>query len=137
MSETVLLYLFLCVSAALAGAINSIAGGGTLLTFPALMRVLDPVGANATSTVALLPGSIAGALGYRRELAACRKLVMELLIPSAIGGGVGALLVTRFPVAVFAALVPWLILSASLLFLLQGPIRRLTGAGAHGPPGGR
>ena len=132
MSETILLYVFLCASAFAAGAINSIAGGGTLLTFPALLRVLDPVGANATSTVALLPGSLAGSFGYRKELAACRRLVIILLLPSAIGGTVGALLVTRFPPSVFAKLVPWLILSASLIFLLQGPIRRMFGRKPHG-----
>ena len=63
-------YLLLCVCAFFAGAMNSIAGGGTLLTFPALTNVLSAALANATSTVALLPGSIAGAIGYRKEKAA-------------------------------------------------------------------
>jgi uncharacterized protein len=134
MTETFWLYFFLCLSAAAAGAVNSIAGGGTLLTFPALLRVLDPVGANATSTVALMPGSLAGGLGYRKELASCRTLILKLLIPSAIGGAIGSLLVTELPPRVFAALVPWLILSAACLFLLQGPIKRLIGVGRHEKP---
>jgi uncharacterized membrane protein YfcA len=64
-------YVWLCAAALAAGVINSIAGGGTLLTFPALFAALpgQPVLANGTSTVALLPGSFAGAWGYRRELA--------------------------------------------------------------------
>lgn len=134
MSDTFWLYFFLCLSAAAAGAVNSIAGGGTLLTFPALLSVIDPVGANATSTVALMPGSLAGGLGYRQEVARCRKLILELVIPSAVGGAIGSLLVTELPPRVFAALVPWLILSAAFLFLLQNPIKRLVGAGKHEKP---
>ena len=61
-------YVLLCVSAFFAGVVNSIAGGGTLLTFPALMAVVDPVYANATSTFALVPGSMAGAWAYRKEM---------------------------------------------------------------------
>jgi uncharacterized membrane protein YfcA len=134
MTDQALVYLLLCLAALAAGAINSVAGGGTLLTFPSLMRIMDAVSANATSTVALLPGSLAGSVGYRRELYACRRLVIVLLAPSALGGVIGALLVTRFPQSVFESLVPWLILTAALLFLVQGPIKRLTGASAHGPP---
>ena len=126
-----------------AGAINSVAGGGTLLTFPALQQVFTRQGlgvaagvwANATSTVALMPGSIAGAFAYRAELAACRRLVLLLLAPSLVGGAVGALLVTAFPPTVFDALIPWLILTAALLFVIQGPLKRLTGAGEHHVPG--
>jgi hypothetical protein len=138
MTDPVLIFGLLCLAALVAGAINSIAGGGTLLTFPALFRVLDnAVQANATSTFALLPGSLGGAAGYRRELVECRSIVVPLLAPSIIGGATGSLLVTRMAPTVFAAVVPWLILAAATLFLLQGPIRRLTGAGAHGPPSWR
>ncbi len=140
MSDPFVTYLFLCGSAFLAGAINSVAGGGTLLTFPALFQVLagipgNGVLANGTSTVALTPGSIAGSWGYRRELADKRAALMRLLWPSLIGGTVGALLVTTLPPAIFNALVPWLILTASLLFLLQKPLQRWIGAHHHeGPP---
>ncbi|HJZ89556.1 MAG TPA: sulfite exporter TauE/SafE family protein [Gemmataceae bacterium] len=141
MSDPFLIYLLLCLSALAAGAVNSIAGGGTLLSFPPLLKIFNglengAVLANATSTVALLPGSFAGALGYRKEVIECRKLILQLLAPSLIGGALGSILVIRYP-GVFAALVPWLILSAAFLFLLQGPIKRLTGAGSHGPPRGR
>jgi len=137
MSDPNLTYFLLCVTAFLAGAVNSIAGGGTLLTFPALFQVLGGNGvlANGTSTVALVPGSFAGAWGYRRELADKRTLVLRLFLPSLVGGAVGAFLVTRFPAEVFNALVPWLILSAAVLFLVQKPLQRWMGTHRHeGPP---
>jgi len=115
--------VILCASAFFAGAMNSIAGGGTLLTFPALTGVLAPALANATSTVALLPGSIAGAVGYRKELAPSRRFILRMVAPSLIGGFVGAWLVGQ-DTAAFATLVPWLILTAALLFLIQAPISR-------------
>ena len=116
-------YLFLALSAFFAGAMNSIAGGGTLLTFPALTGVMSPAFANATSTVALLPGSIAGAFGYRKELAPSRRFVLRMLVPSLLGGFLGAWLVGQ-DTSAFATLVPWLILAAALLFVIQAPISR-------------
>ena len=130
MTDPVWLYTFLCLSAFVAGLMNSIAGGGTLLTFPALITALTPgfgpaaaVYANATSTVALLPGSFAGALGYRKELAECRRFVLRMLAPSLVGGYLGAELVVRYPDE-FRTLVPWLILTSAVLFLIQTPISR-------------
>jgi uncharacterized membrane protein YfcA len=135
MTDPILIFGLLCLAALSAGAINSVAGGGTLLTFPALFGVLgQAVQANATSTFALLPGSIGGAAGYRREVYECRAVIRRLVLPSMLGGATGALMVTRFPPSVFAAVVPWLILGAAFLFLIQGPIKRLTMSGAHGPP---
>ena len=134
MNDPVVAYVLLCLSAAAAGAVNSVAGGGTLLSFPPLLRLMDAVQANATSTVALMPGSIAGGLGYRKEVRECRKLILRLLAPSILGGIVGSLLVTELPPSVFGRLVPWLILTAALLFLIQGPIKRLVKQ-KHGPPG--
>lgn len=139
MNDPVVAYLVLCLSAMAAGAVNSVAGGGTLLSFPPLLRVfagLENAGvlANATSTVALLPGSLAGGFGYRKEVRECRALITRLLAPSLLGGAVGSLLVTRLPPSVFEALVPWLILLAALIFLIQGPIKRLVGTAKHGPP---
>src|SRR5688572_27324705 len=125
------MFVFLCASAFVAGVMNSVAGGGTLLTFPALEFVLGPaVGAaraaslaNGTSTVALLPGSFAGAVGYRRELWECRRFVLRMLPPSIVGGFLGAWLVGRNQEA-FATLVPWLILTAAVLFVVQAPLNR-------------
>ena len=114
----------LAVSAFFAGAVNSIAGGGTLLTFPALLTVLGPVAANATSTFSLLPGSLAGALGYRDELANSREMLKRLWLPSLLGGICGSMAVTRFPEKVFENLVPWLLLGASVLLVVQKPIAR-------------
>ena len=115
--------LILALSAAAAGAVNSVAGGGTLLTFPPLETLLGAAAANATSTVALLPGSLAGAAGYRSELRQGRGLVALLIGPSLLGGLIGAGLVVWRPEA-FAALVPWLILLAVVLFVLQQPLSR-------------
>jgi len=119
-------YVTLVLAAVAAGGINALAGGGTLLTFPALTAVVPAVIANGTSTVALLPGSIASVWGYRREIRAAGPWAWRLAIPSLIGGLVGSLLVTLLPSRVFDALVPWLILGATLLFLLQPLVARLT-----------
>jgi uncharacterized protein len=113
----------LCVSAFFAGVLNSVAGGGTLLTFPALAGVITPAFANATSTVALLPGSLAGAVGYRKELWECRRFVVRMIAPSIAGGFIGAWLVGRNQKA-FAELVPWLILTAAVLFVVQAPLSK-------------
>jgi uncharacterized membrane protein YfcA len=126
MDDPLTTYLLLCLSAFGAGVVNAIAGGGTLLTFPTLLGVVSPVVANGTSTVALVPGSLASAWGYRRELNATRGWMVLLVGPSLVGGVVGSLLVTRLEEAYFKALIPWLILTAALLFLLQPVVNRLT-----------
>ncbi|HWB14428.1 MAG TPA: sulfite exporter TauE/SafE family protein [Pirellulales bacterium] len=128
-------YISLCVVAAVAGAINSVAGGGTLLTFPALISALGgsaeaAVIANATSTVALFPGSLAGMAGYRRELVEARSWAKLLLLPSLVGGLIGSLLLIRLPAESFKVLVPWLILTAAALFWLQPRIARAIGLGS-------
>lgn len=124
MTTPISTYLLLALAAFGAGALNAVAGGGTLLTFPTLTAVISAAEANVTSTVALLPGSLAGAWGYRRELTGARTLLIRLLPPSLIGGGVGALLLLAAPDR-FGELVPWLILSTGLLFLAQKPLTRL------------
>jgi uncharacterized protein len=115
-----------------AGAINSVAGGGTLVSFPTLVWLgLDSVTANATSTVAIWPGTIGSIWGYRRELQKAEPRFRILLIPSLIGGITGALLLKLTPASVFDRLVPFLILFATLLFTAQEPIqRRLKAANA-------
>ena len=110
-----------------AGIVNSIAGGGTLITFPALLWLgRDPIVANATNTVSLWPGSLAALLGLRHELRGLGWWMGVLTVPSLVGGLVGAILLLQTPSRVFASLVPWLILFATVLFALQAPIARLT-----------
>ncbi len=122
-------YLFLCLAAFAAGVQNSLAGGGTLYTFPTLQRYLGDIMANGTSTVALLPGSIAGALGFRNEVRQTPvRILLLLAVPSLAGGVVGTLLVVKLPESYFRAMVPWLILTATLLFLFQPRIAQLAGS---------
>ncbi len=112
-------------SAFIAGAINSVAGGGTLLTFPTLIWLgLPSINANATSTVGIWPGTVGTIWGYRQEMRASTPRTLALVFPSVIGGIVGALLLNYTPPAVFDALVPFLILFATLLFMVQEPIQR-------------
>jgi uncharacterized membrane protein YfcA len=108
-----------------AGVINSIAGGGTLLSFPTLIWLGVPsVTANATSTVALWPGSLGSAWGYRRELRETDRGVWALSAPSLGGGLLGAFLLARTPTEVFDRLVPFLIFFATCLLAGQEAIQR-------------
>jgi uncharacterized membrane protein YfcA len=117
--------LLLFGAAVMAGMINSVAGGGTLVTFPALVWAGRPeIIANATNTFALVPGTLASAYGYRGELVKAPRKFLYLLIPSVVGGVIGAILLKITPPATFAALVPFLVLFATILFMLQGPIQR-------------
>ena len=122
MSPALQLILVTLVAAA-GGAINSIAGGGTLLTFPALIALgIPPIIANATSTVALWPGAVGSLWGYRSELAGASAWAIRFAIPSLAGGLIGALLLLRTPADRFDAVVPWLVIGATGLFIAQGPI---------------
>lgn len=117
-------YFVLCPAAVIGGAINSIAGGGTLVTFPALMWVLGSVEgaaivANGTNSVALCPGALAGSWGYRRELRELWDWARWLAVPSLLGGIIGSLIVVMAPESTFRAMVPWLICIATALFILQ------------------
>ncbi|MBV9925195.1 MAG: sulfite exporter TauE/SafE family protein [Acidobacteria bacterium] len=113
-----------------AGMINSIAGGGTLVSFPALLWVgRASVAANATSTVALWPASLAGLFGFRRELKGSGRDFALFAAPSLLGGVLGALLLLRTPSATFDRLVPFLILFATLLLAAQEPVSRRLRAG--------
>lgn len=134
MADPALTYPLLCASAFAGGAVNAVAGGGTLLTFPSLLAVASPVQANATSTFALLPGSLSSGWGYREELAKVGAQLALLWPPSLIGGILGSLAVIRFPEKVFADLVPWLLLTATTLLLLQRPIARWISAHPHEAP---
>ncbi|HKG98598.1 MAG TPA: sulfite exporter TauE/SafE family protein, partial [Pyrinomonadaceae bacterium] len=118
-------WLVMLCAAFAAGAINSIAGGGTLLTFPVLIWLgLDPRVANGTSTVALWPGLFGGLFGYRKDLENSSTILFRLGITSIVGGAAGAWLLIRTPSRVFANLVPFLILFATLLFMSQGFINK-------------
>lgn len=111
------------LAAVIGGVVNSIAGGGTLLTFPALVGLGIPaVVANATSTVALWPGAVASMWGYSDLLVGMRTWVTRFAIPSLAGGLVGALLLIKTPPSRFDVIVPWLVLGATLLFIAQKPI---------------
>jgi uncharacterized membrane protein YfcA len=121
-------------SALAAGAVNSIAGGGTLLTFPSLLTLLGPVAANATSTTALLPGSLSAAFGFRAELRRARRHLLLLWPPSLVGGIIGSILLIRLPETVFASAIPWLLITASVLLLAQRPIQRRLQAHPHAAP---
>ena len=115
----------LVASSAGAGVMNAMAGGGTILTYPALLFLGESaITANATSTVALLPGAAASLFGYRREVAANREWLKTLFLPSLLGGALGAFLLLRTPVKTFAGLAPFLILFATFLFMLQGAVAR-------------
>jgi uncharacterized protein len=118
-------WLVMFCAAFSAGAINSIAGGGTLITFPVLIWLgLDPKVANGTSTVALWPGLFGGLFGYRRELENSSTILVRLGLTSVIGGALGAWLLIWTPSPVFASLVPFLILFATVLFMSHGEINR-------------
>ena len=108
-----------------AGAINSVVGSGTLISFPVLLAIgLPPVSANITNTFGLVPGSFAGAWGYRRELAGQRRRVAWLLPASLVGGVGGALLLLVLPESAFAAIVPGLVLLALVLVVVQPRLQR-------------
>ncbi len=109
----------------LAGGINAIAGGGSLLSFPALLQVgVLPVHANATNTVALLPGQFTSAAAYRRELRRYRPLLLPLLTAAFAGGLIGARLLMGTRQDVFLRMVPWLLLTATLLFASGPPLQK-------------
>ena len=111
------------VAAIVGGAMNSIAGGGTLVAFPALVGLGIPaLVANATSTVALWPGTVASMWGYSDLLVGMRSWVVRFAIPSVMGGLLGAVLLIKTPPARFDAIVPWLVLGATVLFVVQKPM---------------
>lgn len=110
-----------------AGAINSVAGGGTLVSFPTLVWLgLPSITANATSTVAIVPGSLGGVWGFRRELRTADRTVFAALVAPSIAGGIaGAILLRMTPTDLFDRLVPFLIFFATCLFMAQERVQRL------------
>ncbi|MDE2126653.1 MAG: sulfite exporter TauE/SafE family protein [Armatimonadetes bacterium] len=118
-------YLLLFAAAFAGGAVNAVAGGGTLLTFPSLLWAGLPARvANAVSTAALWPGQLSSLWGYRKQLRGAGLAVAVMFLPSMIGGAAGALLLIKTSNGAFERIVPWLILLATCLFLAQEPISR-------------
>ena len=132
-TDTSLAFAVLAAAAFGAGVLNAIAGGGTFLTFPALVWAgVPPIAANATSALAVCPGYLGSTLGFRAELAALpRALLAREALLCAIGGVIGALLLLVTPAQVFARVVPWLLLFATALFAVGPRLSRWAG-GAHG-----
>jgi uncharacterized membrane protein YfcA len=124
--------LFLAATAG--GALNSVAGGGSFVAFPALLFAGVPaVPANATNTIALWPGSLASAVAYRKELQEVRRLLVPLGAAALAGGLTGSLLLLHTAESTFVMLIPWLLLFATVLFSFGNAVaRRLTG-GAKAP----
>jgi uncharacterized protein len=124
--------VFLFFAAAIAGTLNAVAGGGTFISFPALLSTGVPaVQANATNTVALWPGLAASTGAYLKRLDVPRRLLIPLLVTSVIGGFAGSLLLLKTPQTVFLHLVPWLLLTGTLLFAFGNKLRAIAGRSAR------
>lgn len=127
------------LAALFAAAVNSVAGGGTLISFPVLVGLgLPTIVANATSTVGIWPGSLGSIWGFRRELGRTEPGMRVLVVPCLVGGAAGALLLRATTTATFDALVPFLVLFATMLFAVRGAVQeRLRRRSAAGELGGR
>ncbi|MFY9688332.1 MAG: sulfite exporter TauE/SafE family protein, partial [Candidatus Acidiferrales bacterium] len=132
---------FLFFAAFLAGTINSVAGGGSFISFPALLFTgIPPIAANATNTVAVWPGTLASTVAYRNAFTPeARRLLPPLIGLGILGGILGAHVLLHTPQATFVRLIPWLLLGATLLFLFSGRItawvRKRTGKDSVAAPG--
>ncbi|MGA9070055.1 MAG: sulfite exporter TauE/SafE family protein [Terracidiphilus sp.] len=133
-------WLWLSVASFLAGVLNAVAGGGSFLSFPAMlgMRIL-PVQANATNTVAVWPGQLTSVAAYRGEIRKNPRFALRMAAAGLIGGTAGAFVLLNTPQLTFLHLVPWLLLSAASIFAVSGPVsrwleRRKEGVDAQRPP---
>ncbi|MGA2978133.1 MAG: sulfite exporter TauE/SafE family protein [Terriglobales bacterium] len=121
----------LLFAAVIAGALNALAGGGSFISFPALLFIGIPaIEANATNTVALWPGLAASTIAYLKRLSAPLRVLLPLLVTSIVGGWAGALLLLKTPQHTFLRLVPWLLLAGTLLFAFGNSIRAVVGKSA-------
>lgn len=118
-------WAWLTIAAFLGGLLNAVAGGGSFLLFPAIlgMKVL-PVQANATNTVALWPGQLSSVAAYWKDVRIHYRVAIPMGIAGLLGGTVGALILLNTPQMTFLHLVPWLLLTASVIFALSGPVSR-------------
>jgi uncharacterized membrane protein YfcA len=129
-------YLAVFLGGVGAGILNSVAGGGTLVSYPILLWVgRDPIIANATNALALWPGSLAGAWGLRKEIVAVPRLLKILVPAAALGGVVGGALLLATPSKIFSAFVPYLILFATAVLAGKSLlVRPRTQSAAQAPP---
>ncbi len=113
------------VASFLAGTLNAVAGGGSFLSFPAMLAIgLGPIQANATNTVALWPGQLTSIAGYRDEVRKHKPLAWKMAIAGLIGGSIGAIILLNTPATTFIHLVPWLLLFAALVFAVSDPVMK-------------
>ena len=135
---TLLESLAVLLAGVAAGAINTVVGSGTLITFPTLLAFgVPPVTANVSNNIGLAPGSVSGAIGYRRELAGQRARVLRLASASLLGGLTGAVLLLRLPADAFETIVPVLILLGVVLVAVQPRVSRWVAARRAGEAGPR
>ena len=122
---------FIALGGFFAGAVNSVAGGGTIVSFPVLVWAgIDPVAASATNSVALFPATISGTWGFQRDLIGTGRAWWLLAIPATVGGLAGAALLLAIEPVIFEVLAPWLVLGASVLLAVrEGLMRHLPSTG--------
>jgi uncharacterized membrane protein YfcA len=125
-------YLAIFAAGMGAGAVNSFAGGGTLITFPVLVWAgRDPIGANATNALALWPAAIVSAFALRTEAAKATHLLRLLLPITVLGALLGSILLLATPTRLFSSIVPYLVLVATLLVVLRRPLARMLPASSE------
>jgi uncharacterized membrane protein YfcA len=118
-------WIWLAVAAFLAGVLNAVAGGGSFLSFPAMMAMkMPPIQANATNTVAVWPGQLTSIAAYRDDIGKNPRFVWPMALAGLLGGTAGALVLLNTPQQTFLHLVPWLLLAASSIFAVSGPVSR-------------
>jgi uncharacterized membrane protein YfcA len=128
----------LFLAAAIGGGLNSVAGGGSFVAFPALLFAgVPPVAANATNTIAMWPSGVASAVAYRRELRDVGHEIVPLGIAALLGGLGGSVLLLSTPETTFVKLIPWLLLFATVLFTFGTPLARRLSANLHDLDGAR
>jgi uncharacterized membrane protein YfcA len=118
-------WLWLAVAAFLAGVLNAVAGGGSFLSFPAMlgMKIL-PIQANATNTLAVWPGQLTSVAAYRDDIRRNTRMALLMALAGLLGGAAGALVLISTPQMTFLHMVPWLLLAAASIFALSGPVSR-------------
>ena len=118
-------WIWLTVAAFLAGVLNAVAGGGSFLSFPAMLGMkMLPIQANATNSVAVWPGQLTSIAGYRDDIRKNLRLALLMALAGFMGGTAGALVLINTPQLTFLHLVPWLLLISALIFAVSGPVSR-------------
>jgi uncharacterized protein len=118
-------WVWLIVATFLAGVLNAVAGGGSFLSFPALLSMnILPVQANATNTVAIWPGQLTSVAAYRKDVRRNLRSAGVMALAGLVGGTAGAVVLLNTPQQTFMRLVPWLLLGAALTFAVSGPVSR-------------